>query len=88
MQDILATSLSGIQNAQASALNSAQNLSHISTTAGAAPNGASPAQTPVDRVDISKEAINLMAQEGITRANAAVIRTADRMQKNVIDILG
>jgi len=39
-------------------------------------------------VDIAREMINLGTEQNLTQANAAVIRTADQMQKSVIDILG
>ncbi len=38
-------------------------------------------------VDIAQEAINLVHEESMTEANAAVVKTADEMQKTAIDLM-
>ncbi|RJP23951.1 MAG: hypothetical protein C4527_19585 [Candidatus Omnitrophota bacterium] len=38
-------------------------------------------------VDIAQEAIGLLQEEKITKANAAVVKTADQMQKTTIDLM-
>jgi flagellar hook protein FlgE len=40
-----------------------------------------------DRVDLSKEAVNLIAAETGFKANIDVSKTAQKMQKSVIDII-
>ncbi len=39
-------------------------------------------------VNIAREAINLQVEDKMTKANAAVIRTADEMSQTVIDLIG
>jgi flagellar hook protein FlgE len=43
--------------------------------------------TNADRVDLSKEAVDLITAENGMKANIAVVRTAREMQKSVIDML-
>ncbi len=40
----------------------------------------------MSNVDIAEEAVNLRLEENMTKANAAVVRTADEMTKSVLDI--
>lgn len=93
MSAILATSLNGLNASRARALASANNLANLHTP-GYAPirvegEAGTVAQTGQgDTVSISQEAVNLLKEEKITKANAAVIRTADEMSKTTIDIIG
>lgn len=48
---------------------------------------ASTSRTNADRVDLSKEAVDLIIAENGMKANIAVLRTAQETQKSVIDML-
>jgi flagellar hook protein FlgE len=41
----------------------------------------------VDRVDLSQESVNLITAETGFKANISVLKTAQKMQKSVIDII-
>jgi flagellar basal-body rod protein FlgC len=47
---------------------------------------AAKAQQGKDPVDLSKEAVDLLANSTLYKANVATIRTADEMSKSLLDI--
>ena len=74
--DVSSIALQGLQLANAQLEAAAANI------AGAA----SPDAAPVDVVDLSAEMIALMSAKALFKANIATLKTADQMQKSLIDI--
>jgi len=92
-------SLSGINAYQTMLNNTANNIANINTEGYIARQtvlqdsaiGGVSARTVAgnveDRVDLSKEAVNLITEETGIKANIKALKTANATQKSVIDIL-
>lgn len=76
--DISAIALQGLDQASAQ-LDAA--ASKIAGAGAASPDGASP-----DTVSLSEEMVALMSAKNLFAANAATLKTADQVQKNLIDL--
>ena len=76
--DPSAIALQGLQQADA------QLETAVATIASAG--ATSPDGTPLDVVDLSAELVALMTAHNLFEANLATIKTADQMQKALIDI--
>lgn len=71
----LATPLAGMQKAEASLNRTAQRL-------------ATAASPESDQVDLSQEAVNLLAARTAFQANANVVKTESELSRSVLDMLG
>lgn len=76
--DPSAIALQGLQQANVQLETAAAKIA----SAGAS----SPDGTPVDIVDLSTELVALMTAQNLFEANLATIKTADQMQKALVDI--
>ncbi len=72
--------LGGMQIAQSSFERTAQRIAGVSTQS------TPPTQRP-DSVDLSTEAVNLLAARNQFQASAQVFQLGDKMQKKLLDIL-
>jgi len=77
--DPSAIALQGLQQADAQ-LNTA--ATRIASAGATSPNGAN-----LDTVDLSAEVVALMSAKNQFSANLVTIKTADEMQKDVIDLM-
>lgn len=73
----ITTALSGLTAATKKAEDASLNIANASSVNS---NG-----TPIDQVDLSEEAVNLMIAETEYKANTAVIRTTADMQDALLD---
>jgi len=77
--DLSAIALQGLQQADAQL---EQAATSIASFGAASPNGAG-----LDTVDLSAEVVALMSAKTQTSVNLATLKTADEMQKSVIDLM-
>ena len=77
--DISAIALQGIQQADAQL---EQAAARIASYGSASPDGAS-----LDTVDLSTEMVALMSAQNQTSLNLAVLKTANEVQKSLIDVM-
>jgi len=78
--DISSTALQGLEAAQLQVERSGQRLAGVGAST---PDGA-----VVDTVDLSAEAVALLSASRQFAANVNVLKVADNMQKNFINLLG
>jgi hypothetical protein len=81
--DLSAIALQGLSRAQASVEQSASRLAK----AGAASVDGAIDGAPVDMMDLSTEAVGLLAAQDAFALNANVLRSAEEMDRHVLDIL-
>jgi len=77
--DVSSTALQGLDQAQAQVNRSAARLASIGTSTAA---GAG-----VDTADLSQEMVSLLAAKNQFGANIDILKIADEMQKNTINLL-
>ena len=70
----LSNAYNGINTAVGQQTSSAQNLSNL--------------QTPNNNVDVAKEVVNQIESKYAVDANADVMKTADKILGNLVDIVG
>ena len=75
--DPSAIALQGLQQADAQLETTAAKIANAGVT--------SPDGVPVDIVDLSAELVALMTAQNLFEANVATLKTADQMQKSLID---
>ncbi len=85
MVDAINSALSGIQSALQAYGGAAARVARAGEEASEGPDVESAEKG--DRVELSQEAVNLIASKHAVAANSAVIRAQDRMLGNLIDIL-
>ena len=78
--DISSTALQGLEAAQLQVERSGQRLAGVEAST---PDGAD-----VDTVDLSAEAVALLSASKQFAANVNVLKVADNMQKNLVNLLG
>jgi hypothetical protein len=78
--DVMNAALGGMQIAQSSFERTAQRI------AGASTQSTQPFQPP-DSVDLSTEAVNLLAARNQFQASVQVFQVGDKMQKKLLDIM-
>ena len=76
--DVTGIALGGMQTAQGMLEKTADRLANV---------GAITAEGTGDTVDLSAEMVSLMTARQQFEANAAAFRTADEMQKNLVNML-
>jgi Flagellar basal body rod FlgEFG protein C-terminal len=77
MMDISTIALQGLDQASAQLDAAASQIA----SAGASPDGAN-----LDTVDLSTQMVALMSAQNLFAANLATLKTAEQMQKSVIDL--
>jgi hypothetical protein len=77
--DISSIALQGLQQAQNQLDTSARRIASIGSQ--------TPAGASVDTVDLGQEAVSLLSAKNDFAANINVLKIADKMQKNAIDLL-
>jgi flagellar hook-associated protein FlgK len=81
--DVMNAALGGMQIAQSSFERTAQRIAGASTQST---QSTQPTQRP-DSVDLSTEAVNLLAARNQFQASAQVFQVGDKMQKKLLDIM-
>lgn len=76
--DVSAIALQGLQQADAQLETAAAKVANAGVT--------SPDGVPIDIVDLSNEMVALMSAQNLFDSNLATIKTADQMQKALVDI--
>jgi flagellar hook protein FlgE len=72
--DVISVALGGMQNAQATLQKTAERVATVSPESS-------------DSVDLSSEMVAMLAARNQFQTNAAVVRTADDMQKKLLNML-
>lgn len=72
--DVMSVALGGMQNAQSTLQKTAERVATVSPESS-------------DSVDLSSEMVAMLAARNQFQTNAAVIRTADDMQKKLLNLL-
>jgi flagellar hook-associated protein FlgK len=81
--DVMNAALGGMLIAQSSLERTAQRIAGASTQSIQPP----PAAQPPDSVDLSTEAVALLAARNQFQASAQVFQAGDKMQKKLLDIM-
>jgi flagellar hook protein FlgE len=81
--DVMNAALGGMQIAQSSLERTAQRIAGASIPSTPSP----PATQPPDSVDLSTEAVALLAARNQFQASAQVFQAGDKMQKKLLDIM-
>jgi flagellar hook protein FlgE len=81
--DVMNAALGGMMIAQGSFANAAQRIAGVSTQS-TQPNRS---VQPPDSVDLSTEAVALLAARNQFQASAQVFQVGDKMQKKLLDIM-
>ena len=76
--DVSSIAMQGLQQAQLQLENSAQRIATAGTTDA----------TGVDTVNLSQEAVSMIGAKNQFAANVNVMKIADNMQKNLLNLLG
>jgi flagellar hook protein FlgE len=99
MVDTINSSLSAVKAYGTMLNNTANNVANVNTegyktfettmqeNTGGGVSASTTRDSNTDRVDLSKEAVDLITAENGMKANIAVVRTASETQKSVIDML-
>ena len=74
--DVSAIALQGLEQAN----------TQLEAAASAIANVGAPSAGPVDIVDLSAEMVALMSAQTLLGANLATLKTADQMQKTLLDV--
>jgi flagellar hook protein FlgE len=77
--DVASIALGGLENAQLRLEGSARRIASATLAVAA--------QSPADSVDLSAAAVDLLAARNAYQANLQVLRTADEIQREVLDQL-